>query len=64
MIYSILLGCVFCVAGLWISYTMNIASGASIVILSVICYLILYMVHAIRMKSSRRRIAGGKDEAG
>lgn len=37
---SILLGSVFCVAGLWISYELNIASGAAIVILSVMCYFI------------------------
>ncbi len=59
MIYSILLGCVFCIAGLWISYELNIASGAAIVILSVSCYLIVYLVHSILSKSKRKRIAAG-----
>ncbi len=42
MIYSILLGNIFCITGLWISYELNIASGAAIVILSVVCYLLSY----------------------
>ncbi|HZJ78736.1 MAG TPA: metal ABC transporter permease, partial [Clostridia bacterium] len=33
MIYSIILGNIFCISGLWISYEMNIASGAVIVVL-------------------------------
>ncbi len=48
MILSTLLGCFFCIAGLWISYTINIASGASIVILSVICYTLVYAGCALR----------------
>lgn len=35
---SILLGMVFCLTGLFISYTYNIASGATIIILSVVVY--------------------------
>lgn len=45
MIYSVLIGNVFCFAGLWISYRMNIASGASIVVISVLSYLTAYLVH-------------------
>ncbi len=59
MIYSVLLGCVFCIAGLWISYELNIASGAAIVILSVLCYLTVYSVHSILSKSKRKRITAG-----
>jgi zinc transport system permease protein len=40
--YSILFGAVFCLAGLWLSYVMNIASGACIVILSALCYFIVF----------------------
>ncbi|WP_411676124.1 metal ABC transporter permease [Caproicibacter sp.] len=40
--YSIFFGAVFCLAGLWLSYTLNIASGACIVILSAVSYLIVY----------------------
>lgn len=57
MIYSILIGNVFCVAGLWISYELNIASGAAIVILSVLCYLLTYAVHLARLKLINKSIA-------
>lgn len=50
MAYSIILGIVFCLTGLWISYVMNIASGAAIVILSVLCYLLVYTVRSILLK--------------
>jgi len=55
MVYAVFLGNVFCLAGLWLSYEMNIASGASIVILSVICYLISYMVHSFYIKMKREK---------
>ncbi len=58
MIYSVLLGAVFCTAGLFISYEINIASGAAIVILSAICYLLSYIVHSVHIKLKRRKIAG------
>lgn len=47
MILSIALGFVYSMAGLWLSYEINIASGAAIVIFSVLCYLILYAAHAL-----------------
>lgn len=43
MIYAVIFGNIFCITGLWISYMMNIASGASIVILSVGCYFLAYI---------------------
>ena len=57
MIYSILLGNIFCISGLWISYEANIASGAVIVVLSVIGYFISYMIRSIIIKYKRKRIA-------
>jgi zinc transport system permease protein len=57
MVYSALLGIVFCTVGLWISYEMNIASGAAIVILSVLCYFLFYMVRAIRTRRRRKELA-------
>ena len=39
MILSVILGFVFCFFGLWLSYMLNISSGACIVILSIICYM-------------------------
>ena len=57
MIYSVLFGSIFCIAGLWISYEMNIASGAVIVILSVICYHLIYTMRLIYIKLERKKIA-------
>lgn len=59
MVYAALLGVVFCVAGLWISYVMNIASGAAIVILSVLCYFLFYAAHSLRERAQRKKIAAG-----
>lgn len=38
MIYAIILGAVFCLSGLWISYVLNIPSGAAIALLISIIY--------------------------
>ena len=43
MIISIFLGILICFVGLWISYNFNLASGATIIILSGIVYLIGYL---------------------
>ncbi len=56
MILSVLLGSVLCVFGLWISYEMNIASGAAIVILSVLCYFFVYAAHSFRLRRSRKEL--------
>lgn len=50
MIYAVIIGTFFCIAGLGISYLMNIASGATIVILSSICYLLSWMACSIYSK--------------
>lgn len=54
MIYAILLGSAYCILGLWISYVINIASGAAIVILSGVCYFIVYSVHSVHGKHRRK----------
>lgn len=46
MILAIILGMIFCISGLVISYLFNIASGACIVILSVVCYFLTYTIHS------------------
>ncbi len=56
MIYSIIIGIIYCFAGLWIAYEVNIASGASIIILSVICYSIIYIIRSIYMKTEKKQI--------
>lgn len=45
------IGAVLCVSGLWASYELDIASGAAIVILSVVSYLAAYLIK----KGVRRR---------
>ncbi|MEA4832800.1 Manganese transport system membrane protein MntB [bioreactor metagenome] len=54
MLYSVLLGCVYCLAGLWISYVINIPSGAAIVVLSVIGYFISYTINLLFVNHSRK----------
>jgi zinc transport system permease protein len=48
MIGSSILGAVFTVVGLWISYTYNLTSGASIILVSGIVFFISLMVDQIR----------------
>lgn len=50
MAYSILFGNVFCLTGLWISYQMDIASGAAIVVLSVMSYFLIYIIRTVFLK--------------
>lgn len=54
MIYSIILGAFFCITGLWLSYSINISSGACIVILSVIFYFFIYAINSISIKVKRK----------
>jgi len=61
MIYAVIFGNIFCILGLCISYVMNIASGASIVILSVICYFLSYVFKAIYIRVKRKRIFKASD---
>lgn len=56
MVYSIILGSIFCIAGLWVSYEMNIASGAAIVIISVVFYLLCYTAHSFGSRYKRKKI--------
>lgn len=63
MIYSVILGNIYCLAGLWLSYELNIASGAAIVILSVVCYLLFYAVHSIAGKARSRKLAACHEES-
>jgi zinc transport system permease protein len=52
MIFAVLF-----IIGLWISYKLNIASGACIVILSVVIYFLIYAIHTVRIKMKRKSIA-------
>lgn len=53
MLYAVILGNIFSIIGLWISYRTNMASGASIVIISALFYLASHFVHLIHGKMKR-----------
>lgn len=57
MLYAVGLGILACTMGLWISYEWNIASGASIVILSVLIYFAVFMVQKMIAFMKRRKRA-------
>lgn len=59
MMNAVFLGNIFCILGLWISYYMNIASGAVIVVISSIGYFICYLIRMIIMKCKRKKILKG-----
>lgn len=50
MIFSVILGVVFSFSGLWISYEYNIASGATIVFVSVLTFFATYIIHSAAVK--------------
>ena len=50
MIYAIILGILFCLSGLTVSYLWDIASGATIIIISVICYAIAALIKNLHNK--------------
>ncbi len=56
MVYSVLFGTVFCIIGLLISYFINIASGAVIVIFSAISYFLVYYIHSRLKRGISKRI--------
>lgn len=48
MVISSLLGIVYCIVGLWISYSFNIPSGATVIILSALGYLFVYFIKSVK----------------
>lgn len=53
MFLAVLLGAVLCFAGLWISYTLNIASGASIVILCAVFYFLASGLRSLQIRGKK-----------
>ena len=45
MALSVFLGVVFCLGGLWLSYTVRLASGAAIVLVAVGAYALVSLIH-------------------
>ena len=61
MVASSFLGMVFTVTGLWFSYRFNLTSGASIIMVSGILFLVFFMVDKIRVAAREgRQRAGGQ----
>jgi len=50
MVLAGILGAFFCLSGLWISYEANIASGSTIIILSVLVYACVYTICSLKRK--------------
>ena len=53
MVLSVVFGMLFTFGGLWISYALNLASGATIILLSGLVLLLSYAVTGLRHKLSR-----------
>jgi zinc transport system permease protein len=56
MFYSVLLNVFFTTVGLWLSYTFNLTSGASIIMVAATCFFISILLERLRPK--RRRCLG------
>jgi len=52
MLYASLIGLFNCILGLYASYYLNLATGASIVVISILVYLLLFALHHLRRKRS------------
>ncbi len=55
MLLAVIFGILFCLAGLWISYYLNIASGACIVIISALSYFAGFAYKAGRTRYRKRK---------
>ncbi len=54
MFYSVLLNLFFTTVGLWFSYTFNLTSGASIIMVAATCFFISILLERLRPKRRRR----------
>ncbi len=57
MALAVGIGVVCCMSGLYISYTLNIASGATVIIVSVIAYFAVYLVSALIKKKQMKAVS-------
>lgn len=55
IILAILFGIIFCFSGIFLSYAINLASGAAIVIISVLTYAVIYLITTFRQKTQREK---------
>ena len=57
MLLAVLFGAFFSISGLWVSYGLNIPSGACIVMIAVACYFLTYALRATGSKMRRKSLA-------
>lgn len=62
MVFSSLLGMVYCVGGLFASFALNVSSGAAIVTISVACYFLLFAARAVIGKVRDKKLPEQKPE--
>jgi zinc transport system permease protein len=55
MFYSVLLNFLFTSTGLWVSYSFNLTSGASIIMVGAVCFFISLILERLRSKRARAR---------
>jgi zinc transport system permease protein len=53
MFYSVLLNFLFISTGLWVSYSFNLTSGASIIMVGAVCFFIFLFLERLRPKRAR-----------
>ncbi len=53
MVGSSILGALFTVSGLWLSYTFELTSGATIIMVSGVGFLLSYLIDSIRVKTKK-----------
>lgn len=58
MVWSTLLGAIFTFSGLFIAYRYNLTSGATIILVSGVAFIISYLIEQIRLYISRSRLTG------
>ncbi len=54
MIFSSMAGALFTIAGLWLSYTCNITSGASIIVVAATVFFVFHMIASVRERFRKR----------
>ena len=57
MLLAVLFGAFFSISGLWVSYGLNIPSGACIVMIAVACYFLTYALRASAQQMKRKSLA-------
>ncbi len=50
---SVIFGVIFIFSGIWLSYTLNTAAGAMIILVAVICYMATYILTSIKLRKKQ-----------